>query len=65
MIKFDDINNYATCLKANLTKFPAGHHILHEFLTTPYQGLYINFGFPGCISKEKNGNSIELSYCDI
>ena len=45
--KFDDLTKCAMCLKANLTKSPAGHKSLRDSLTRAYQGLYIDFGFPG------------------
>ena len=63
--KFDDLTKYTTCLKANLTKSPAGHTCLRESLTWAYQGFYIDFGFPGRISKDKDGNVIESSWTDI
>ena len=53
-VKFSNLIHCATCLKANLTKSPAGYHSLSDSLTTPYQGLYIDFGFPDCISKDKD-----------
>ena len=51
--KFDDLTHCATCLKATLTNSPAGHHSLRDLLATLYQGLYVVFGFPGRILKEK------------
>ena len=62
---FNDLTKCATCLKANLTKSPAGHSSLRESLTRAYQGLYIDFGFPGRIAKDKDGNVIESSQTDI
>ena len=59
--KFDDLTKCATCLKANLTKSHAGHTSLRDSLTQAYQGLYIYFGFPGRISKDKDGKVIESS----
>ena len=51
--KFDDLTKCATCLKANLTKSTAGHTSLRESLSRAYQGLFIDFGFSGRISKDK------------
>ena len=55
--KFNDLTNCATCMKANLTKAAdsAGHSSLQDSLTHPYQGLYIDFGFSGRISKDAEG----------
>lgn len=30
-----------------------------------YQGLYVDFVYPGCIFKDKDGNIIESSWVDI
>ena len=48
-------------MKANLTKSAAGHSSLRDSLTHPYQGLYIDFGFSGRISKDADGNVKESS----
>ena len=53
--KFNDLTKCAICLKANLTKASPGHKSLRKSLSVPYQGLYIDFGFPGCITKDKDG----------
>ena len=52
-------------MKANLTKAAAGHSSLQDSLTHPYQGLYIDFGFSGRISKDAEGNVKESSQVDI
>ena len=57
--KFDDLTKCAIFFKANLAKNPAVHTSLRETLTQAYQGLYINFRFSGCISKDKDRNFIE------
>ena len=59
--KFNDLTHCATCMKANLTKATAGHSSLQDSLTHPYQGLYIDFGFSGRISKDAEGNVKESS----
>ena len=64
-VKFNHLTQCANCLKANLTKSSDGHHSLHDSLTTPYQGLYVDLGFLGCISKDKEGNIIESSHVHI
>ena len=64
-IEFNDLTHCDNCLKVNITKSPAARHSLCESLTTPYQGLYVDFGFPDCISKDKDGNIIESSWIDI
>ena len=63
--KFNDLTHCATCMKANLTKSAAGHSSLQDSLTHPYQGLYIDFGFSGRISKDADGNVKESSRVDI
>ena len=55
--KFNNLTKCTTCLKANLTKASPGHKSLQESLSVPYQGLYIDFGFPGCITKDKDKKS--------
>ena len=64
-IEFNDLKNYSTCLKVNIIKYPSGHQSLCHFLTTPYQGLYVDFVFPGQFSKVKDGKIIEKSCKDI
>ena len=63
--EFNHLTNCDTCLKANLTKSSAGHKSLCDSITTPYQGLYIDFGFPGQICKEKDGNIIKSTHQNI
>ena len=48
-------------MKTNLTKSAAGHTSLRDSLTRPYQGLYVDFGFSGRISKDAEGNVKESS----
>ena len=38
---------------------------IRKSLSRPYQGLYIDFGFPGCITKDKDGKMKESSHVDI
>ena len=63
--KFNDLTCCATCIKANLTKAAAGHYSLCDSLKHPYQGFYIDFGFSGIISKDKDGKVKESSWVDI
>ena len=63
--KFNDLTKCATYLKANFTKASACHSSLYNSLFPPYQGLYIDFGFPGCISKDKDGKIKEFNCVDI
>ena len=63
--KFNNLTHCATCMKANLTKSAAGHSSLRDSLTHPYQGLYIDFGFSGRISKDEDNNVKESSQVDI
>ena len=62
--KFNNLTHCATCLKANLTKAAAGHSSLRDSLTHLYQGIYINFGFSGKISKDAEGKVKESSQVD-
>ena len=55
----------ATCIKENLTKAASGNSSLCNSLKHPYQGLYIDFGFHGQISKDADGNVKESSQVDI
>ena len=63
--KFNDSTKCATCLKANLTKASPGHKSLRESLSVSCQGLYIDFRFPGCITKDKDKKLKESSHVDI
>jgi hypothetical protein len=53
--KFDDIDGCSTCIKANLRKKSAGKRSLSESVSSPYQGLFIDFGFSGRLSYDKEG----------
>ena len=53
--KFDDVKNCPTCIKANMQKNSAGKRSLSESVTHPYQGLFIDFGFLGKLSFDKDG----------
>ena len=64
-VKFNDLTHCKTCRKANLTKSPTCHHSLHDSLTTLYHNLYVEFGLPGCIYKDREGKIIEFSHVDI
>ena len=59
------LTHCVTCLKTNLTKSPAGHYSIIDLRTTPYQDLCVDFGFPGLISKEKDGKIIKSICIDI
>ena len=48
-----------------MTKAAAGHSSLRGLLKHPYQGLYIDFGFSGRISKDNDGKVKESSRVDI
>lgn len=63
--KFNDLTKCVTCLKASLTKASAGHSSLFESLSCPYQGLYVDFGFPGHICEDKDGKAKKFSCVDI
>ena len=52
---FDDVKNCPTCINANMRKNSAGKQSLSESLTHSYQGLFINFGFFGRLSFDKEG----------
>ena len=54
-----------TCIKANLWKNSPINQSLSEQVTCPYQGLFIDFGFSGCISYDKEGRVIPSSHKDI
>ena len=36
-----------------------------ESVTVPYQGLFVDFGFSGKVSRDKDGNVIESSRADV
>ena len=63
--EFDDIDNCSTCSKANMRKRSPGKRSLSDSVTRPYQGLFIDFGFSGRISFDKDGKVIESSRQDI
>lgn len=58
-LKFDDMNKWSTCLRVKLTKNTAGHQSLRNHLTSPYQGLYVDFGFSGKVHCDDDGELIE------
>ena len=58
---FDDITKCTTCTKANLRKNSPTKQSLTKMVTCPYQGLFIDFGFSGQISYNKEGKVIPLS----
>ena len=62
---FDDIDQCKTCLRANLRKRSAGKRSLSESVSCPYQGLFIDFGFSGRLSYNKDSKVIESSRTDI
>ena len=61
-IKFCDLKNCDTFLKFNITKSSAGHQRFCDSLTTPYQGLYIDFRFSGQIFNNRDCKIIEEPY---
>ena len=65
MEPFDDVNKCTTCMKAKLTKVPADHISLRATLNTPYQGLYIDFGFAGKVLKDKDDKVLEEARTDV
>ena len=58
---FDDIKNCPTCIKANMQKNSALKQSLTESVSHPYQSLFIDFGFSGKVSFDKDGNIIPSS----
>ena len=62
---FDDINQYPTCIDANLRKNSPGKRSLSDTVTFPYMGLFVDFAFPGKISYDKEGKLIKSSCKDI
>ena len=58
---FDDVTRCPTCTKANLCKNSPSKQSLSEMVTCPYQGLFIDFGFSGRVSYDKEGKVIPSS----
>ena len=58
---FDDIKNCPMCIKENMRKNAASKRSLTESVTRPYQGLFIDFGFSGFISYDKDGKVVPSS----
>ena len=56
--KFSDVDQCTTCIEANLCKKSAGKRSLSESVSCPYQGLFIDYGFPGKVSRDKDGKVI-------
>ena len=52
---FDDVKNCPTCIKANIRKNYTGKRSLSKTVSHPYQGLFIDFGFSGLLSFDKEG----------
>ena len=52
---FDYVKNCPICIKANMRKNSAGKQSLSEMMSHPYQGLFIDFGFLGQLSFDKEG----------
>ena len=63
--RFDDLSKFSTHMQANITKNSPGRRSITKSVCCPYQGLFIDFGFSGCISKDNHGNVIESSFKDI
>ena len=59
--QLNDLEKCATCLQAKAHKNPAGTRSLRDTESHPYQGLYVDFGFPGKISYDDEGNAIETT----
>ena len=51
--EFNDIDNCSVCSRAKLTKVSPGYQSLTERVTNPFQGLFIDYGFPGRVSCDK------------
>ena len=58
---FDDIKNCPTCIQANMRKNTASKRSLMESVIHPYQGLFIDFGFSGKVSYDKEEKVIPSS----
>ena len=52
---FNDVKNCPTCINANMRKNSAGKQSLSKTVLHPYQGLFIDFGFSGKLSFDKEG----------
>ena len=52
---FNDMDQCTTCIEANLCKRSAGKRSLSKSVTCPYQDLFIDYGFPGKVSRDKDG----------
>ena len=63
--EFNDIKKCATCLQAKIHKNSPGTHSLRDTVSHPYQGLYIDMGFPGKVSYDKDGNPVESTREDV
>ena len=62
---FDDIKNCLTCIKANMRKNAASKRSLTKSVTRPYQDLFIDFGFSGYISYDKDGKVVPSSWAHV
>ena len=62
---FDDVTKCPTSIKANLRKNSPTKRSLSEMVTCPYQGLFIDFGFLGCVLHDKEGKVITSSHENI
>ena len=51
---FDKIKNCYTCIKANMRKNAASKRSLTESIVHSYQSLFIDFGFSGRVSYDKD-----------
>ena len=58
---FEDVTRRTTCTKANLRKNSPSKQSLSEMVTWQYQGLFIDFGFSGRVSYDKEGREIPSS----
>ena len=52
---FNDVKNCPTCIKTNIQKNSASKRSLSETVLHPYQGLFVDFGFSGRLSFDKEG----------
>ena len=60
----NDILKCPTCLKTNCTK-NFGKKSLRDSVKRPYQGLFIDFIFPGKVKREKEGVVIKANWKNV
>ena len=60
---FDGIKNCPIYIKANIQKNTSSTCSLMESVTCPYQVHFMNFGFSGCVSYDKD-DKVLSSNCE-